>query len=100
MAKLDTIEVLQLNLNKCYQAQIELMQKIKSMKTFIGLIQEPYCYKTKACLIPKNLDKFAFSDSPRTRSQLLGASTSKDFDVNQQTLGLVIFSCCCKAKAI
>ena len=65
MGELYEIEVHQVNLNKCYQAQIEIGLKLKRHKAFIGLIQEPYCYKNKRVIIQGRMNKIAFDDKPR-----------------------------------
>jgi ribonuclease HI len=65
MMGLQEVEAHQVNLNKCYMAQVELGNKIKKLKEFIMLIQEPYCYKGRTCLIPKGIDKVSFDDHPR-----------------------------------
>ena len=54
-----------MNLNKCYLAQVEIANKFKRLENFIFLIQEPYCYRGKACLIPTGIDKICAEDSPR-----------------------------------
>jgi ribonuclease HI len=59
------IEVHQVNLNKCYLAQVEIANKIKKLDNFLMLLQEPYCYKGKTCLIPQNIDKIGHDDNPR-----------------------------------
>jgi len=54
------------NLNKCYLlAQVEIANKIKKLDNFLMLLQEPYCYKGKACLVPQNVDKIGHDDNPR-----------------------------------
>ena len=64
-ARKHTIEVYQVNLNKCYMAQVEIANKIGKDKAFLALIQEPYCYKSRPCLIPKGIDRITFNDKPR-----------------------------------
>jgi ribonuclease HI len=46
-------------------AQVEIANKMKKLENFIMLLQEPYCYKGKACLIPQKVDKIGFDDNPR-----------------------------------
>jgi hypothetical protein len=53
------------NLNKCYLAQVELLNKLKKHADFIAFIQEPYTYKSKFCLIPQGMGRIAHLDSPR-----------------------------------
>ena len=59
------IDVQQVNLNKCYLAQVELGNKVSKLGTFIALVQEPYCYKTKVCLMPRATSVIASKDCPR-----------------------------------
>ena len=59
------IEVLQVNLNKCYLAQVEVANKVRGLKNFVMLLQEPYCYKGRACLIPPGIEKIGFDENPR-----------------------------------
>ena len=59
------IEVHQVNLNKCYLAQVEIANKLKKLDNFLMMLQEPYCYKGKACLIPQKVDKIGHDDNPR-----------------------------------
>ena len=48
------IPVIQCNLNKAHGAQVELLNKINKLESYIALITEPYCYKYKLSLPPKN----------------------------------------------
>ena len=48
------IPVIQCNLNKAHGAQIELLNKINKLNSYISLITEPYCYKYKLSIPPKN----------------------------------------------
>ena len=57
------IEVIQLNLNKAYNAGIDLLSKINKTKCFLALVQEPYCYKGTLAAIPGRAD---FIPSART----------------------------------
>jgi ribonuclease HI len=59
------IDVHQVNLNKCYLAQVEVANKIKTLENFIMLVQEPYCYKGRVCLTPQGIDKIGSEDNPR-----------------------------------
>ena len=47
------IPILQCNLNKAHGAQVELLNKINKLKSYIALITEPYCYKYKLSIPPK-----------------------------------------------
>ena len=47
------IPIIQCNLNKAHGAQIELLNKINKLKSYISLITEPYCYKYKLSIPPK-----------------------------------------------
>ena len=47
------IPILQCNLNKAHGAQVELLNKINKLKTYIALVTEPYCYKYKLSIPPK-----------------------------------------------
>ena len=48
--------VMQLNLNKAYNAGIDLLGKINKTKCFLALLQEPYCYKGTLAAIPGRAD--------------------------------------------
>ena len=48
------ISVIQVNLNKAHGAQVELLNKINKLETYIAFITEPYCYKKKLSIPPKN----------------------------------------------
>ena len=50
------IDVIQLNLNKAYNAGIDLLGKIIKAKCFMALIQEPYSYKGTLTAIPGRSD--------------------------------------------
>ena len=65
MQESDEIEVHQVNLNKCYQAQIELGLKLDRHKTSIALVQEPYLYKGRKVVLIGRRKKIAFNDKPR-----------------------------------
>ena len=52
----DKITVVQLNLNKAYNAGIDLLGKINKTKCFLALLQEPYCYKGTLAAIPGRAD--------------------------------------------
>ena len=39
------ISVIQVNLNKAHGAQVELLNKINKLASYITLVTEPYCYK-------------------------------------------------------
>ena len=41
------IHAIQVNLNKAHGAQVELLNKINKLKSYIALVTEPYCYKKK-----------------------------------------------------
>ena len=89
------IEVQQVNLNKCYLAQLELANKVKVLKDFIMLVQEPYCYKGRACLTPPGIDRIGLDDNPRAyilANRKLAMSKvshlcTKDFAVGLMKLG-------------
>ena len=59
----DKETVIQLNLNKAYNAGINLQGKINKTRCFLALIQEPYCYKGTLAAIPSKAD---FVPSTRT----------------------------------
>ena len=48
------LQVIQINLNKAHAAQIELLNKINKLNTYIAFVTEPFCYKYKLSLPPKN----------------------------------------------
>ena len=48
------INVIQVNLNKAHAAQVELLNKINKLQSYIALITEPYCFKTRLSIPPKN----------------------------------------------
>ena len=49
-------DVLQLNLNKAYNAGIDLLGKLNKTGCFLALLQEPYCYKGTLAAIPGRAD--------------------------------------------
>ena len=48
------ISVIQVNLNKAHGAQVELLNKINKLKSYIAFVTEPYCYKKSLSIPPKN----------------------------------------------
>ena len=46
------IQAIQVNLNKAHGAQVELLNKINKLKSYIAFVTEPYCYKKKAYHTP------------------------------------------------
>ena len=52
----DKIMVMQLNLNKAYNAGIDLLAKINKTKCFLALLQEPYCYQGTLVAFPGRAD--------------------------------------------
>ena len=48
------IQVIQVNLNKAHGAQVELLNKINKLKSYITFVTEPYCYKKTLSIPPKN----------------------------------------------
>ena len=52
----ESISVLQLDMNKAYNAGIDLLGKINKAKCFLALLQEPYCYKGTLAAIPGRAD--------------------------------------------
>jgi hypothetical protein len=65
------MEVLQLNLNKCRLAQIELNNKLKKISNCLALIQEPYCYKGRLSLLPSNISIFPSNKDGGPRAAIL-----------------------------
>ena len=47
------IPIIQCNLNKAHGAQVELLNKINKLESYIALITEPYCFKYKLSIPPK-----------------------------------------------
>ena len=64
------ITVLQLNLNKAYNAGIDLLGKINKTKCFLALLQEPYCYKGTLSAIPGRADFVPSSRSGGPRAAI------------------------------
>ena len=48
------ISVIQVNLNKAHAAQVELLNKMNKRQSYIALIPEPYSFKTRLSIPPKN----------------------------------------------
>ena len=48
------INIIQVNLNKAHGAQVELLNKINKLKSYITFVTEPYCYKKCLSIPPKN----------------------------------------------
>ena len=48
------IKVKQINLNKAHPAQVELLNKLNKLTSYIALVTEPFCYKQKLSLPPKH----------------------------------------------
>jgi hypothetical protein len=69
--KKGNVEVIQVNLNKCFQAQLWLTNTVKKKKRFLVGIQEPYCYKGRAMSLGRNITQIADTDDPR--AMLLGS---------------------------
>ena len=91
---MDNIEVHQLNLNKCYLAQVEVANKIKNLSNFIMLLQEPYCYKGRPCLIPPGVYRLGSEDNPRAyilSSKSLGISKVSNLCTRDFAVGLTKF---------
>ena len=49
-----SIKVIQVNLNKAHGAQVELLNKINRLNSYLALVTEPYCYKKTLSIPPKN----------------------------------------------
>ena len=64
------ITVLQLNLNKAYNAGIDLLGKINKTKCFLALLQEPYCYKGMLSANPGRADFIPSSRSGGPRAAI------------------------------
>ena len=65
MMENEDIEIHQVNLNKCYQAQIELGLKLDRHKSSLALVQEPYLYKGRKVVLIGRRKKIAFNEKPR-----------------------------------
>ena len=50
------ITVFQLNMNKAYNAGIDIMGKLNKTGCFLALLQEPYCYKGTLAAVPGRAD--------------------------------------------
>ena len=74
------VEVTQINLNKCYLAQVDVTNRFKKQKNLIAGIQEPYCYRSKAINLATSLTMVASQDSPR--AMILG---SKNLGIQEVT---------------
>ena len=48
------IKVIQINLNKAHAAHVELLNKINKTNSYIAFVTEPFCYKQKLSIPPKN----------------------------------------------
>ena len=78
----ESISVLQLNMNKAYNAGIDLLGKINKQKSFLALLQEPYCYKGTLAAIPGRAD---FIPSTRTGSPRVAIFADKRLKLREIT---------------
>ena len=81
MAK-DKITVIQLNLNKAYNAGIDLLGKINKTQCFLALLQEPYCYKGTLAAIP---GRASYIPSSRTRGPRAAIYADKRLKIREIT---------------
>ena len=91
----DTIEFLQLYLQKAKQAQIELGQKIRSynhkQQKFICLVHEPQLYAGHMAGQPRNCKRYSITTNPRaaiytdmsTQGWFIEALSTRDITVFQ-----------------
>ena len=70
--KVGVVEVTQVNLNKCYLAQVGLVNSLTKKAKFMAGVQEPYCYKSKPITLGKNITLISSQESPR--AMIIGSS--------------------------
>ena len=91
----NNIKILQLNLNKAHTAQVELLNKLNKLETYIVLASEPYCYKQKLSLRPKKAATIPNLREDRPRAAIFSSThlnLSEISDLCTRDLAVAIFS--------
>ena len=78
-----SISFLQVNLNKAHAAQVEVLRKINKLKSYIALLTEPYCYKQKICMIPRNSNCLPQLRSGQPRACIISSKNLKIHEINE-----------------
>ena len=74
------IQAIQVNLNKAHGAQVELLNKINRLKSYIAFVTEPYCYKKSLSIPPKNSHVLPTNRKEHPRAAIF---SSKDVVINE-----------------
>ena len=74
------ISTIQVNLNKAHGAQVELLNKINKLKSYIALVTEPYCYKKSLSIPPKNSHVLPTNRKEHPRAAIF---SSKDIIIHE-----------------
>ena len=74
------ISVIQVNLNKAHGAQVELLNKINKLKSYITFVTEPYCYKKSLSIPPKNSHVLPTNRKEHPRAAIF---SSKDIIIHE-----------------
>ena len=89
------IKIIQLNLNKAHAAQVELLNKLNKIETFIVLATEPYCYKQKLSLRPKKATTIPNLREDRPRAAIFSSNHLNLSEISSlctRDLAVAIFS--------
>ena len=74
------INIIQVNLNKAHGAQVELLNKINKLGSYIAFVTEPYCYKKNLSIPPKNSYVLPTNRKEHPRAAIF---SSKDIVINE-----------------
>ena len=89
------ISVIQTNLNKAHAAQVELMNKLNKLESFIVLASEPYCYRQKLRLRPKKATTIPNLREDRPRAAIFSSTHLNLSEISSlctRDLAVAIFS--------
>ena len=77
------IEVFQCNLNKAHAAQVELLNKINKVSSFLALITEPYCYKKRLSIPPKGSTVIPSHKGDHPRAAIFASKDLKIVEIKE-----------------
>ena len=80
---MQSISIIQVNLNKAHAAQVELLKKTNKLESYIALLTEPYCYKQKLCMTPRGSNCLPQIRSGHPRASIISSKNLKIHEINE-----------------
>ena len=74
------MNIIQVNLNKAHGDQVELLNKINKLSSYIAFVTEPYCYKKTLSIPPKNSYILPTNRKEHPRAAIF---SSKNIEINE-----------------